>query len=97
MSLQQVERFLLLTDLRVDRRQIVRGWQQRFVILGNFQRFVAVPVACKKGCGKNQVVGIGRVDLGRFARVLVSFRLVAFGVPINGQIAVRERERIFLH
>ena len=86
-----------MTDLRVDRRQIVGGGQQRFVVPGNLQRFIAVPVARKKRRGKNQVVGIGRVDLGRFARVLVSFRLVAFGVPINGQIAVRERERIFLH
>jgi len=53
-----------------------------------------VAVAREKGSGENEIVRVGRVDFGGFASVVISFHGIAFGIPIDGEIAVSKGERI---
>jgi len=55
-----------------------------------------VPVAGHKGRGKNQVEGLMRIKRQRLARVFIGLYLIAFRVPVDGQVAVSQRQRKLL-
>src|SRR6185437_3274280 len=92
-SLQEGECFATMTSLRKNRRQVIRRGQQVTILTCDLQRFVTIARSRHEDCRKHEVVRILRIECQSFLRVSIALDEIAFGVPVDGEIAIRERER----
>ncbi len=56
--MQEIERFLLLSCLCVDRRQIIGGGQQAFIFARYLEGVIRMSRGSGENSGKDEVVGI---------------------------------------
>ncbi len=97
MPSQQLERFLFLACLRVDCGEVVRRGQQIVVRARDLQRFLGISGGGDEHCRKHEVVRVLRIERQRFLRVSITLDQVAFGVPVDREISICERQRKLLH
>ncbi len=65
------------------------------VVARNPERLVSLSVCGHEDRGKHEVVRIFWIERQRLLRVRVALDRIAFGVPVHGKVAIRERQRKF--